>query len=93
MRPAATAEGSITSEEHAERAILSGLVLKRGGSFGDVRKKFAKPNSLTQTISTRAAQLIVEGRDGVSDDQEKRMLVIERLAEEVATRQEKLPLS
>src|SRR5262249_11552165 len=77
-----TTHGTVSTEEHAQRAILLSLVSAQGGSAETIRKQFGNPNSLTQRMLELEPQMTVEGRDGVSP-QQIRMAVLEKIARDM----------
>jgi hypothetical protein len=62
-----TTDGTVSTEEHAERAVLLSLIVPRGGSPETVKKQFAKPNSLSHRLRDLEPQLTVEGREGINE--------------------------
>jgi hypothetical protein len=77
-----TTDGTVSTEEHAERGVLLSLVTARGGSAGTLKKQFGDPNSLSQHLLELEPQLRVEGRDGASA-QEIKVAALERIAREL----------
>jgi HD superfamily phosphohydrolase len=76
----ATTDGTVSTGEHAERAVLLSKVSARGGSAEVIRKQFGDPNSLSQHIRGLEPKLTVEGREG---DSELRLAVIDKIAREL----------
>lgn len=79
---ARTTDGTISTEEHAERAILLSLVSAQGGTTEVIRQQFGVPNSLSQRLLELEPQMTLEGRDGVKPEDIK-MAALERIAREL----------
>jgi HD superfamily phosphohydrolase len=78
-----TTDGTVSSEEHALRAVLLSKVASAGGSAYTVKHGFGNPNSLLGRVGELEAQLSIEGREGISDPRERRLAAIERIAAEL----------
>jgi HD superfamily phosphohydrolase len=78
-----TTDGTVSSEEHALRAILLSKIANAGGSAETVKQSFGNPNSLLGRVGELEAQLSIEGREGISDPRERRLAAIERIAAEL----------
>jgi HD superfamily phosphohydrolase len=79
-----TADGTVSTEEHAERAMLLSLVRARGGSAETIKGQFQDPNSLSARVKELESTLTIEGREGTSD---VRMAVIEKIASDLVPQQ------
>jgi HD superfamily phosphohydrolase len=77
-----TTDGTVSTEEHADRAVLLSLVAARGGSAETLRKRFGNPDSLSKHLLELEPQLTIEGRDGVNA-QELKLAALERIAREL----------
>lgn len=75
-----SANGTVSTTEHAERAVLLGLLNARGGSVEMIKARYGDPNSLSTALAEMAPSLTVEGREGSSDT---RMAALERIAKEL----------
>jgi HD superfamily phosphohydrolase len=75
-----TTDGTVSTEEHAIRAVLLSKVTAGGGSAQTVKKQFGVPNSLLEQVRQLEAQLRIEGREGISDPRTTRLAAIERIA-------------
>ncbi len=75
-----TTDGTVSTEEHAERAVLLSLINAQGGSADVVKKRFGNPNSLSQRLRELEPRITVEGREGAS---ELRLTAIEKVADEL----------
>lgn len=73
-----TTDGTVSTDEHAYRALLVARVIARGGSVEHIKEKFTKPNSLSQRLLEIEPQLTVEGRDGLSDKDRSAIELIAR---------------
>lgn len=76
-----TANGTVSTEEHAQRAMLLTLVKARDGSAEAIKSRFGQPNSLTTRLNELASALKVEGREGATDVE---LVAIERVVNELA---------
>jgi HD superfamily phosphohydrolase len=79
-----TAKGTVSTEEHAERAMLLTLVTSKGGSAEAIKKQFGSPNSLSNRLKELESALTVEGREGTID---VRMAALEKIASELVPQQ------
>jgi hypothetical protein len=75
-----TADGTVSTEEHAERAMLLTLVSAKGGTSEVIKGQFGHPNSLSVRLRELETALTVEGREGISD---VKMAAIERIANDL----------
>ena len=75
-----TANGTVSTTEHAERAVLLGLLAANGGSAETIKTRFGVPNSLSEHLAQVSPSLTVEGREGTSDT---RLAALERVAKEL----------
>jgi HD superfamily phosphohydrolase len=74
-----TADGTISSDEHSERAALLSFVASQGGSGEVIRQRFSAPGSLSVEVRELEGRLTVEGRDGASKSELTRA-ALERIA-------------
>lgn len=77
-----TTDGTVSTEEHAQRAALLTLVAAAGGSAEIVRARFGKPDSLSHCLKELQPQLTLEGRDTIAAN-EGTMAAIEAIAREL----------
>jgi hypothetical protein len=75
-----TTNGTVSTDEHAERAVLLSRVFALGGSVEVLRKEFGDPDSLSQRLRELEPRLAVEGREG---ENELRLAAIDRIAHEL----------
>ncbi len=83
-----TVEGTASTEEHAQRAVLLGLIIEKGGGSQIIKDHFGTPNSLTRRLDSIRSKLSTESvRDPeVTDDPqvaEEMRFLIERVADEI----------
>ncbi len=75
-----TTDGTVSTEEHAERAVLLSLAAGQVGATETLKRQFGNPNSLSQRLREIEPRLTVEGREG---DSELRLTALERIAREL----------
>jgi HD superfamily phosphohydrolase len=75
-----TTDGTVSTEEHAQRAMILSLIAPRGGTAETIKNKYGNPNSLAVRIAEVQSGLTVEGREGVSDT---KLAAIELVAREL----------
>jgi len=75
-----TTDGTVSTEEHALRALLLSRVVAKGGSATLIRQTFGNPDSLNQRISEVESQLTVEGYEGITD---KKAAALDRIASQL----------
>ncbi len=77
-----TTDGTVSTGEHADRAVLLSRVVAKGGSTETIRKHFGNPNSLSQRLLEIESQLTVEGREGITP-QEIKLAALDRIASDL----------
>ena len=83
-----TTDGTVSTEEHAERAVLLLDAYRARWDLGHGKEALFRPDSLTLRLKELEPQLTVEGRDGIY---ELRRSAIERVASELTPQVLEMP--
>lgn len=78
-----TSTGTVSTKEHALRALLLLKIQAKGGTAEMMRDNFGDPNSLFDRTSEIEKQLTVEGREGNDSPDTITLAAVDRIAEEL----------
>ena len=78
-----TSDGTISTREHALRAVLLVKVQQGGGSAEMIKQRFGDPESLFVRTSELEKQLVVEGREGENSGDTITLSALDRISGEL----------